>query len=104
MLTHFLINHNFYNNYLKSIDSNITGHLPSITLDYINNENRVIEFYNRNNTLDNYYEQIIEKKNNYNNDYRKLLFEVLNNNYQNVPKNFIQLKAIKALKNHNTFV
>ena len=103
LLTHFLINHNFYNNYIKSIDSNITGHLPSITLDYINNENRVIEFYNRNNTLDNYYEQIIEKKNNYNNDYRKLLFEVLNNNYQNVPKNFIQLKAIKALKNHNTF-
>ncbi len=103
MLTHFLINHNFYNNYLKSIDSNITGHLPSISLGYINNENRVTKFFNRNNTLENYYEQIIEKKNNYNNDYRKLLVEVLNNNYEKVPTNSIQLKSIKLLEDHNTF-
>jgi len=103
LLTHFLINHNFYNNYLKSIDSNITGHLPSISLGYINNENRVTKFFNRNNTLENYYEQIIEKKNNYNNDYRKLLVEVLNNNYEKVPTNSIQLKSIKLLEDHNTF-
>jgi len=103
LLTHFLINHNFYNIYLKSIDLNITGHLPSISLGYINDENRLTKFFNRNNTLENYYNQIIEKKNNYNNDYRKLLFEVLNNNYDKVSKNSIQLKSIKLLKDHNTF-
>ena len=88
---------------MKSIDSNITGHLPSISLRYINDENRLTNFFNRNNNLKNYYDQIKEKKNNYNNDYRKLLFDVLNNNYEKVSKNTIQLKSIKLLKDHNTF-
>tara|TARA_X000000368_G_C23057064_1_gene724485 strand:- start:5046 stop:6638 length:1593 start_codon:yes stop_codon:yes gene_type:complete len=88
---------------LKSIDSNITGHLPSISLRYINGENRLTNFFNRNNTLKNYYDQIKEKKNNYNNDYRKLLFDLLNNNYEKVSKNIIQLKSIKLLKDNNTF-
>ena len=61
------------------------------------------KFYNRNNTIENYYDQIIEKKNNYNNDYRKLLFKVLKNNYEKVPKNSIQLKSVKLLKDLNTF-
>ena len=103
MLTHFLINHNFYKIYLKSIDSNITGHLPSISLGYINNEKRLTKFFNRNNTIENYFDQIIEKKNNYNNNNRKLLFEVLNNNYNKVPKNSIQLKSIQLLQDLNTF-
>ena len=51
---------------MKEIDSNITGHLPKITLDYINNVSSVSEFYNRENKLENYYDQLIEKRKNYN--------------------------------------
>jgi len=88
---------------LKLINSNITKHLPEITLDYINNEDRVVELFNRNNLLENYFDQILEKKNNYNNDFRKPLSEVLELNYEKVSGNSFQIQSIKKLKNNNTY-
>ena len=88
---------------MKLINSNITKHLPEITLDYINNEDRVVELFNRNNLLENYFDQILEKKNNYNNDFRKPLSEVLELNYEKVSGNSFQIQSIKKLKNNNTY-
>lgn len=88
---------------MKLINSNITKHLPEITLDYINNEDRVVELFNRNNLLENYFDQILEKKNNYNNDFRKPLSEVLELNYEKVSGNYFQIQSIKKLKNKNTY-
>ena len=88
---------------MKEIDSNITGHLPKITLDYINNVSSVSEFYNRENKLENYYDQLIEKRKNYNNNFRRPLCEVLKSNYENISQNSLQITAINNLAKDNTF-
>jgi len=88
---------------LKLIDSNITKHLPKITLDYVNNDSSVFEFYGRDNQLENYQDQILDKKKNYNNDFRKPLTDLLASNYKKVPENSFQNDAINKLKNSNTF-
>ena len=49
---------------MKLIDPNITGHLPSLTLSYFNNEKGLNPFYNRLNKLKNYKAQIEEKQKN----------------------------------------
>ena len=54
---------------MSYIDSNISNHLPKITLDYINEEKKLNPFYNRPNNIDNYKSQFDEKINQYNNDY-----------------------------------
>ena len=88
---------------MKEIDSNITGHLPKITLDYINNVSSVSEFYNRENKLENYYDQLIEKRKNYNNNFRRPLCEVLKSNYEKISQNSLQITAINNLAKDNTF-
>tara|TARA_B110000444_G_scaffold260637_1_gene308408 strand:+ start:638 stop:2230 length:1593 start_codon:yes stop_codon:yes gene_type:complete len=88
---------------LELINSNITKHLPKITHDYINDEEYMGCFFNRKNNLENYYDQILEKNNNYNNDFRKTLAEVLKSNYNRISKNSDQLESIKKLKKNNTY-
>ena len=88
---------------MKEIDSNITGHLPKITLDYINNVSSISEFYNRENKLENYYDQLIEKRKNYNNNFRRPLCKVLKSNYENISQNSFQITAINNLAKDNTF-
>ena len=88
---------------MKLINSNITKHLPQITLDYINNEDRVIELFERENLLENYFDQILDKKNNYNNNFRKPLVDVLSLNYEKVSKNSLQIQSIRKLNNNNTY-
>ena len=88
---------------MELINSNITKHLPKITHDYINDEEYMGCFFNRKNNLENYYDQILEKNNNYNNDFRKTLAEVLKSNYNRISKNSDQLESIKKLKKNNTY-
>jgi len=47
---------------LKNIDPNFTKHLPKITLDYLNNGASIKNFFNRYNSIENYFDQIEEKK------------------------------------------
>jgi hypothetical protein len=47
---------------LKNIDPNFTKHLPKITLDYLNNGASIKNFFNRSNSVENYFDQIDEKK------------------------------------------
>jgi len=88
---------------LKLIDPNITGHLPSLTLSYFNNEKGLNPFYNRLNKLKNYKAQIEEKQKNFNNIFRDILSKELKVQYQSIPDNGIQLKLITDLSKSNTF-
>ena len=88
---------------MKLINSNITKHLPQITLDYINNKDYVVELFERENLLENYFDQILDKKNNYNNNFRKPLVDVLSLNYEKVSKNSLQIQSIRNLNNNNTY-
>ena len=88
---------------MKIINSNITKHLPQITLDYINNKDYVVELFERENLLENYFDQILDKKNNYNNNFRKPLADVLSLNYEKVSKNSLQIQTIRNLNNNNTY-
>ena len=88
---------------MKIINSNITKHLPQITLDYINNKDYVVELFERENLLENYFDQILDKKNNYNNNFRKPLADVLSLNYEKVSKNSLQIQSIRNLNNNNTY-
>jgi len=88
---------------LELINSNITKHLPEITHDYINDEEHISCFFNRKNNLENYYDQILEKKKNYNNDFRKTLTHVLKSNYKKISNKSNQLIAIKKLEQNNTY-
>lgn len=88
---------------MELLNLNITKHLPEITHDYINDEKHVRCFFNRKNNLENYYDQILEKKNNYNNDFRKTLTEVLKSNYKKISKNSNQLISINKLEKNNAY-
>ncbi|MDB0069049.1 bacillithiol biosynthesis cysteine-adding enzyme BshC [Flavobacteriaceae bacterium] len=88
---------------MSYIDSNISNHLPKITLDYINEEKKLNSFYNRSNNIDNYKNQFNEKANKYNNDFRIVLSNQLKKQYESVPDKSIQVKQIENLKLKNTF-
>ena len=88
---------------MSYIDSNISNHLPKITLDYINEEKKLNPFYNRPNNIDNYKSQFDEKINQYNNDFRIVLSNQLKKQYESVSDKSIQNKQIEDLKLKNTF-
>ena len=88
---------------MQFINSNITNHLPKITNEYINNKDQISCFFNRKNDVENYYDQILEKKSNYDEKLRKILTSVLESNYQNVSNNFKQIQSINKLEKSNTY-
>ena len=88
---------------MSYIDSNISNHLPNITLDYINDKKKLNSFYNRSNKLENYKRQLDEKRRQYNADFRTVLSNQLKKQYQSVSDKSIQIKLIEDLKLKNTF-
>ena len=88
---------------MKLIDPNITKHLPFLALSYFNNEKGLSSFYKRSNKLKNYKDQIQEKQKNFNNKFRVILSKELNEQYQPIPDNDIQLSSIDDLTKPNTF-
>ena len=85
------------------IKPEISNHLPKITLSYINNDKGITSFYNNSFEIDNYLDQLKEKKEQYNDDYRKVLGQELFKQYKDLKNNDKQLKHIKSLSNSNTF-
>ena len=85
------------------IKPEISNHLPKITLRYINNDKGITSFYNNSFEIDNYLDQLKEKKEQYNDDYRKVLGQELFKQYKDLKNNDKQLKHIKSLSNSNTF-
>ena len=88
---------------MSYIDSNISNHLPNITLDYINDKKKLNPFYNRFNVLENYKSQLDEKINQYNDDFRIVLSNQLKKQYELVSNKSAQVKLIENLKLKNTF-
>ena len=85
------------------INSNISNHLPKITLDYINAEESLKSFYYKKNDIENYLDQIKEKNKLYNHNFREVLKNELLNQYRNLSNNKKQLDQIKRLSDKNTF-
>ena len=85
------------------IKPEISNHLPKIALSYINNYKGITSFYNNSFEIDNYLDQLKEKKEQYNDDYRKVLGQELFKQYKDLKNNDKQLKQIKSLSNSNTF-
>ena len=83
---------------MSYIDSNISNHLPNITLDYINDKKKLNPFYNRFNVLENYKSQLDEKINQYNDDFRIVLSNQLKKQYELVSNKSAQVKLIENLK------
>jgi hypothetical protein len=78
---------------LTFINSKISNHLPPITANYLEGERKLVPFFNRANEIENYLDQIKEKKKNYNNSYRKILNEELKKQYDKIPN-----KSYKSIK------
>ena len=85
------------------INSKISNHLPLITANYLEGERKLVPFFNRANEIENYLDQIKEKKKNYNNSYRKILNEELKKQYDQIPNNTKQINHINLLNDQNTF-
>ena len=88
---------------MSYIDSNISNHLPNITLDYINDEKKLNSFYNRFNKIENYKNQLNEKINHYNDNFRTVLSNQLKKQYESVTDKSLQIKLIADLKLKNSF-
>lgn len=80
-----------------------SGYFTPIMIDYLNQNPELKSLYNRFPTLENFADQILEKKQNYNNEIRSTLVEVLNGQYQNLDKTELLSQNIKLLKSDRTF-
>ncbi len=88
---------------MNHLDLNITNHLPKITKSYCDKVINIRSFYNRYSSIESFKEQIIEKKNNYNDDFRTILNEFLTKQYSLIKNKSVQIKQINYLKDKNTF-
>ncbi len=72
-------------------------------IDYLNQNPELKSLYNRFPTLENFADQISEKQQNYNNEIRSTLVEVLNEQYQNLDKTELLSQNMELLKSETTF-
>src|SRR5687768_11768686 len=79
-----------------------SGYFTPIINDYLNNEPSLSAFYNRTPTLENFGPQISEKIKNYSGD-RKVLVDVLREQYSGIEYSASTLSNIDSLLNPNTF-
>lgn len=79
---------------MSYIDSNISNHLPNITLDYINDEKKLNSFYNRSNKLENYKNQLEEKRNQYSDEFRIVLSNQLKKQYESVSARAVRCQGL----------
>ena len=80
-----------------------TGYFSSFICDYLNEAESMKPFYNRFPNLENFKEQIEEKKKSFRNDSRAILVEVLQNQYSSVNTSKLTQNNIQFLEQENTF-
>ncbi|WP_373058975.1 bacillithiol biosynthesis cysteine-adding enzyme BshC [Zunongwangia sp. H14] len=80
-----------------------TNYFSKLILDYLNQKEELKAFYSRYPEIENFKEQIQEKKNSFPEENRKVLLEVLENQYQNIQISEATAEHIKALGRENTF-
>ncbi|TBW28500.1 bacillithiol biosynthesis cysteine-adding enzyme BshC [Gramella sp. KN1008] len=80
-----------------------TNYFSPLILDYLSEKSDLKDFYTRFPKLENFREQIREKKNSYQDDIRKELVTVLNKQYKDLDISEEVARNIKALESRNTF-
>ena len=80
-----------------------TNYFSSLICDYLDEKEALKQFYNRFPNIENFKEQIQEKKGFYSNQHRSTLVKVLENQYYKVNKSNLTKKNIESLNNADTF-
>ncbi len=80
-----------------------SGYFTPIIVDYLNQEEKLTPLYNHFPTLENFEKQIHEKSQNYPNQNREVLVDVLLEQYQNLEVSELTQKNIEDLKSDKTF-
>jgi bacillithiol biosynthesis cysteine-adding enzyme BshC len=88
---------NDYISYQKS------GYFSPLMNDYLNQNPKIQSLYNRFPTIENFENQIIEKKASFNNNHRTNLVAVLQKQYAGIETSHLTEQNIEALKVNNTF-
>ena len=86
-----------------SISYQKSGYFTKIMVDYLDEKPELKSLYNRFPTLENFKEQIAEKKQNYPQQNRQVLVAALENQYSGFPVSETTLNNITLLNNTNTF-
>ena len=88
---------------VDTISPNESGCFSKLMLDYLNNEKAVQPLFNRFPTLENFKDQIDEKRQNYSETDRLILSEAITNQYSDKKTSDLTLQNIEKLKLENTF-
>jgi len=80
-----------------------TGYFSSLICDYLDEKEELNQFYNRFPRIENFKDQIQEKKESFPTHNREILTKVINNQYQNLDISELSKKNIDALAKENTF-
>lgn len=80
-----------------------SGYFSTLMNDYLNQKATLTPLYKRFPKLENFEDQILEKKNNFDNTKRETLVAVLQKQYLNVETSVLTQQNIEALNNSNTF-
>ena len=80
-----------------------TNYFSKLILDYLSEKKELQSFYNRFPKLENFEEQIAEKKSNYDQDIRKDLLEVLQDQYSKLEISGKTTENLEFLRSENTF-
>ena len=80
-----------------------TGFYSKLIVDYLNQDENLKQFYNRFPSIDEFANQIIEKESNYNSNHRRLLVEVLKDQYRQINTSEETIQNIESLSSDKTF-
>jgi len=80
-----------------------TNYFSSLICDYLDENPKLKQFYNRFPNIDNFKEQIQEKQSSYSNLNRKTLIDILNSQYSKIESSKLTQKNIELLFQENTY-
>ena len=80
-----------------------SGYFTPLIVDYLNQDENLRSFYNNFPTVENFKIQMLQKQQNFPDENRKVLVEVLLDQYQNFETSESTLANIELLREHNTF-
>lgn len=86
-----------------SISYQSSGYFTLLINDYLNQESNLKSLYNRFPKLENFSDQILEKKQNYKDSNREVLVSVLKKQYEKIEVSTLTRQNIAALSSNNTF-
>ncbi|MBT8394530.1 MAG: bacillithiol biosynthesis cysteine-adding enzyme BshC, partial [Bacteroidia bacterium] len=80
-----------------------TGYFSSLICDYLDEKEDLKQFYSRIPNIENFRDQIYEKKNSFSKEHREVIKDVIKNQYQKIDTSELTKKNIDALAKESTF-